>query len=341
MRVPASGLVDPVRHAFTVAVLATSLSLFAAAAASFGGAAATAGVCGKVINLATLWRRRPRPTRNDGRDHGARQAPRLHLSVERDLRRDQRLLGLRSARRRAQAQRQERVVARYGRTARRRRRVRFVDHHASADVWKASGHVEAFHDEMVDCKVCKHRFRADHLNDRSTVPGLREQRLVYRAAQLQPDDADGDRPDGRHRRRWRTCGRRRLRASSSTSRTSIRARARGRRSASRRSASRSATRSRRATSPFACASSNRRSSSISFPTTATTWRSFTSGSSARKAWYCELRHRAGAAALLRADRRGAPALREGRHRRRVSLSRGDGASSNRSRIAEPTTSTRT
>jgi glycyl-tRNA synthetase len=29
--------------------------------------------------------------------------------------------------------------------------------------WKASGHVDAFHDRMVDCKVCKHRFRADHL----------------------------------------------------------------------------------------------------------------------------------------------------------------------------------
>jgi len=31
------------------------------------------------------------------------------------------------------------------------------------DVWKASGHVESFTDPMVDCKKCKHRFRADHL----------------------------------------------------------------------------------------------------------------------------------------------------------------------------------
>lgn len=31
------------------------------------------------------------------------------------------------------------------------------------DVWKASGHVESFHDPMVDCKKCKKRFRADHL----------------------------------------------------------------------------------------------------------------------------------------------------------------------------------
>ena len=34
-------------------------------------------------------------------------------------------------------------------------------------VWKASGHVDAFHDVMVDCKVCKHRFRLDQLTDRA------------------------------------------------------------------------------------------------------------------------------------------------------------------------------
>lgn len=31
------------------------------------------------------------------------------------------------------------------------------------DVWVASGHVEEFHDMLVDCKVCRHRFREDHL----------------------------------------------------------------------------------------------------------------------------------------------------------------------------------
>lgn len=30
-------------------------------------------------------------------------------------------------------------------------------------VWRASGHVETFVDPMVDCKSCKHRFRADHV----------------------------------------------------------------------------------------------------------------------------------------------------------------------------------
>src|SRR5258708_19540006 len=29
--------------------------------------------------------------------------------------------------------------------------------------WEASGHIQNFSDPMVDCKSCKHRFRADHL----------------------------------------------------------------------------------------------------------------------------------------------------------------------------------
>jgi len=31
-------------------------------------------------------------------------------------------------------------------------------------VWEASGHVAGFHDPLVDCKQCKHRFRADEVN---------------------------------------------------------------------------------------------------------------------------------------------------------------------------------
>ena len=37
-------------------------------------------------------------------------------------------------------------------------------------VWKASGHVDAFHDRLVDCKVCKHRFRFDHLKNAEQCP---------------------------------------------------------------------------------------------------------------------------------------------------------------------------
>jgi len=32
------------------------------------------------------------------------------------------------------------------------------------NVWEASGHVSNFHDPMVDCKQCKSRYRADHIN---------------------------------------------------------------------------------------------------------------------------------------------------------------------------------
>ncbi|MBD5604689.1 MAG: glycine--tRNA ligase [Candidatus Eremiobacteraeota bacterium] len=42
--------------------------------------------------------------------------------------------------------------------------------------WIASGHVAAFHDKLVDCRNCKHRFRADHLVDSSKCPdcGMRD-----------------------------------------------------------------------------------------------------------------------------------------------------------------------
>src|SRR6266403_1172794 len=33
-----------------------------------------------------------------------------------------------------------------------------------ATVWKASGHLDHFTDPMVDCRECKHRFRADHVD---------------------------------------------------------------------------------------------------------------------------------------------------------------------------------
>lgn len=38
------------------------------------------------------------------------------------------------------------------------------------EVWVASGHVEAFHDMLVDCKECKKRFRADHFDAASDCP---------------------------------------------------------------------------------------------------------------------------------------------------------------------------
>jgi len=40
----------------------------------------------------------------------------------------------------------------------------------SSKVWEASGHVEHFSDPLVDCKKCKHRFRADELSDSKKCP---------------------------------------------------------------------------------------------------------------------------------------------------------------------------
>jgi glycyl-tRNA synthetase len=37
-------------------------------------------------------------------------------------------------------------------------------------VWKASGHVDNFHDPMVDCMTCKHRYRADELDLNKPCP---------------------------------------------------------------------------------------------------------------------------------------------------------------------------
>jgi glycyl-tRNA synthetase len=37
-------------------------------------------------------------------------------------------------------------------------------------VWKASGHHDVFNDRLVDCRECKHRFRADHLPNRDRCP---------------------------------------------------------------------------------------------------------------------------------------------------------------------------
>ena len=38
------------------------------------------------------------------------------------------------------------------------------------NTWIASGHVAQFHDKLVDCKNCKHRFRADHLPSLDKCP---------------------------------------------------------------------------------------------------------------------------------------------------------------------------
>lgn len=40
--------------------------------------------------------------------------------------------------------------------------------------WSASGHTENFTDELVDCKACKRRFRADHIGDACPACGAKD-----------------------------------------------------------------------------------------------------------------------------------------------------------------------
>ena len=112
-----------------------------------------------------------------GQTRLAVQTAGLYFSVERNLRRPQRLLGLRAAGRRAEAQRQGSLVARHGHRPRRpghacRRagsRIEMVGLDCSIimhpQVWKCSGHYDLFVDKMVDCRTegCKGRFRVDHI----------------------------------------------------------------------------------------------------------------------------------------------------------------------------------
>ena len=97
----------------------------------------------------------------------------------------------------------------------------------SPQVWQASGHVGHFTDPLVDCKNCKHRFRADHAE--LTPCGNPE----WRKEGLTAATCRGVKTEARQfnlmfktfvgpveeTRRWPICGRRRRRASSSTSST--------------------------------------------------------------------------------------------------------------------------
>ncbi len=67
-------------------------------------------------------------------------------------------------------------------------------------VWKASGHVDGFTDPLVECKKCKKRFRADHLENKKKCPEcggeLGEEKqfnMMYEAngIYLRPETAQG------------------------------------------------------------------------------------------------------------------------------------------------------
>ncbi len=128
--------------------------------------------------------------------------------------------------------------------------------------WEASGHVAGFTDPMVDCRTCKLRFRADHLERarlraQAVEASGRDARLrPDRGARVQPDVRDDDRP-GRGRRldRLPAPGDRAGHLPQLQELPPVRRK--GRRSGSPRSARASATRSRPATSSSARASSSR------------------------------------------------------------------------------------
>ncbi|MBI2444998.1 glycine--tRNA ligase [Candidatus Micrarchaeota archaeon] len=63
-------------------------------------------------------------------------------------------------------------------------------------IWKASGHVDAFNDPLVQCQKCKHRFRADHLIEQElheSVDGISEAKLneLFKKHKLACPDCKG------------------------------------------------------------------------------------------------------------------------------------------------------
>ena len=128
-------------------------------------------------------------------------------------------------------------------------------------VWEASGHVAGFTDPLVDCRTARRGSGRDKIKGMPAEAEQASGRALDvrpdRAAHVQPDVQDLHGAGGGAGRRWSTCGRRRRRGSTSTTRTSSTPRASGYRSALPRSARRSGTRSRRETSSSGPVSSSR------------------------------------------------------------------------------------
>ena len=108
--------------------------------------------------------------RPDGPRRQPGEAARPRVPVERDLRRLPLHVGLRPARRAAQAQREGRLVALDGAAARRHRRPRRRDPHGAQGVGGERPPRRTFTDPLVDCRNCKERFRADQLPESGACP---------------------------------------------------------------------------------------------------------------------------------------------------------------------------
>src|SRR3989338_5020552 len=58
-------------------------------------------------------------------------------------------------------------------------------------VWEASGHLQNFSDELVECKKCPHRFRADHLLEAASAKPGYDKETVKTIAEVKCPDCDG------------------------------------------------------------------------------------------------------------------------------------------------------
>ncbi len=58
-------------------------------------------------------------------------------------------------------------------------------------VWEASGHLQNFSDELVECKVCHHRFRSDHLLEAATLEPQYDKEQVKNIADVKCPDCGG------------------------------------------------------------------------------------------------------------------------------------------------------
>lgn len=58
-------------------------------------------------------------------------------------------------------------------------------------VWEASGHLQNFSDELVECKVCHHRFRSDHLLEAAAAQPQYDKEPVKTIADVKCPDCGG------------------------------------------------------------------------------------------------------------------------------------------------------
>ncbi|MDO8509654.1 MAG: glycine--tRNA ligase, partial [bacterium] len=62
-------------------------------------------------------------------------------------------------------------------------------------VWEASGHLQNFSDELVECKKCHHRFRTDHLLETKGIEPKYDKEKVLDLSGVTCPDCSGDLTD--------------------------------------------------------------------------------------------------------------------------------------------------